>query len=162
LLSWRQTRKHSWVSNGPFYLHTVYPVEKIVVIRKSQLFSDPADKWVRFVEPRIADVEVSGPRMVKVGSNLEFQVQVSFQGKPYPAQDIEFVRYLLFDARGELVELANAEPVREGTWRVALSSKQTARLALGSNRLEVVVTSRIVALPSFRSFRFVTVQEEIS
>jgi peptide/nickel transport system substrate-binding protein len=162
LLSWRQTRKHFWVSNGPFYLHTVYPVEKIVVIRKSQLFSDPADKWVRFVEPRIADVEVSGPRMIKVGSNLEFEVQVSFQGKPYPAQDIEFVRYLLFDARGELAELANAEPVREGVWRVALDSKQTARLALGSNRLEVVVTSRVVALPSFRSFRFVTVQEEIS
>ena len=162
LRDWRQTRKHFWVSNGPFYLHTVYPVEKIVVIRKSHLFSDPANKWVRFVEPRIADVEVAGSRMVKVGSNVEFQVQVSFQGKPYPAQDIEFIRYLLFDARGELVELANAEPVREGVWRVALNSKQTARLALGSNRLEVVVTSRVVALPSFRSFRFVTVQEEIS
>ena len=162
LRDWRQTRKHFWVSNGPFYLHTVYPVEKIVVIRKSQLFSDPADKWVRFVEPRIADVDVSGPRMVKVGSNVEFQVQVSFQGKPYPTQDIEFVRYLLFDARGELVELGNAESVREGVWRVALNSKQTARLALGSNRLEAAVTSRVVALPSFRSFRFVTVQEEIS
>jgi peptide/nickel transport system substrate-binding protein len=162
LRAWRQTRKHFWVSNGPFYLHTVYPLEKIVVIRKSQLFSDPADKWVRFVEPRIADVEVSGPRMVKVGSNLEFQVQVSFQGKPYPTQDIEFARYLLFDARGELVEVGNAEQVREGVWRVALDSKQTARLALGSNRLEVAVTSRVVALPSFRSFRFVTVQEEIS
>jgi peptide/nickel transport system substrate-binding protein len=162
LRDWRQTRKHFWVSNGPFYLHTVYPVEKIVVIRKSQLFSDPADKWVRFVEPRIADVELSGPRMVKVGSNVEFQVQVSFQGKPYPTKDIEFVRYLLFDARGELVELGNAESVREGVWRVALNSKQTTRLALGSNRLEAAVTSRVVALPSFRSFRFVTVQEELS
>jgi peptide/nickel transport system substrate-binding protein len=162
LSEWRQTRKHFWVSNGPFYLHTVYPLEKIVVIRKSQLFSDPANKWVRFVEPRIADVEVSGPRMVKVGSNVEFQAQVTFQGKPYPTQDIEFVRYLLFDARGELVELGNAELVREGVWRVALNSKQTARLALGSNRLEVAVTSRVVALPSFRSFRFVTAQEEIS
>jgi peptide/nickel transport system substrate-binding protein len=161
LRDWRQTRKHFWVSNGPFYLHAVYPVEKIVVLRKSQLFTDPADKWVRFVEPRIADVEVSGPRMVKVGSDVEFQVQVSFQGKPYPAQDIEFVRYLLFDARGELVELGNAESVREGVWRVALNSKQTARLALGSNRLEAAVTSRVVALPSFRSFRFVTVQLEI-
>jgi peptide/nickel transport system substrate-binding protein len=162
LSEWRQTRKHFWVSNGPFYLHTVYPLEKIVVIRKSQLFSDPANKWVRFVEPRIADVEVSGPRMVKVGSNVEFQAQVTFQGKPYPKQDIEFVRYLLFDARGELVELGNAELVREGVWRVALNSKQTARLGLGSNRLEVAVTSRVVALPSFRSFRFVTAQEEMS
>jgi peptide/nickel transport system substrate-binding protein len=161
LRDWRQTRKHFWVSNGPFYLHTVYPVEKIVVLRKSQLFSDPADKWVRFVAPPIADVEVAGPRMVKVGSNVEFQVQVTFQGKPYPTKDIEFVRYLLFDARGELVELGNAESVGEGVWSVALNSKQTARLALGSNRLEAAVTSRVVALPSFRSFRFVTVQDEI-
>jgi hypothetical protein len=41
-----------------------------------------------------------------------------------------------------------------------LSPKQTARLASGSNRLELAVTSRLVALPSFRTFRFVTVNEE--
>ncbi len=81
LRAWRQARKHFWVSNGPFYLYSVHPVEKIVVIRRSESFSDPADKWVRFVEPRIADVEVSGPRIVKVGSPAEFQVQVTFQGK---------------------------------------------------------------------------------
>ena len=67
LRAWRQARRHFWVSNGPFYLYSVHPVEKIVVIRRSETFSDPADKWVRFVEPRIADVEVSGPRIVKVG-----------------------------------------------------------------------------------------------
>ncbi len=161
LRAWRQTRGHFWVSNGPFYLHSVYPIEKIVVIRKSDLFSDPADKWVSFVEPRIADVEVSGPRMVKVGSKAELEVQVSFQGRPYPSVDVEFVRFLLFNARGELVELANAQAVRDGVWRIMLSPEQTARLPLGSNRIEVVVTSRVVALPSFKTFRFVTVQKEV-
>jgi len=162
LRAWRQARRHFWVSNGPFYLYSVHPVEKIVVIRRSESFSDPADRWVRFVEPRIADVEVSGPRIVKVGSPAEFQVQVTFQGKPYPAKDVEFVRFMLFDARGELVELANPEPVGDGMWRIALNSKQTARLSSGSNRLELAVTSRVVALPSFKTFRFVTVREEIS
>jgi len=161
LRAWRKARGHLWVSNGPFYLHSVYPVEKIVVIRKSELFSDPADKWVSFVEPRIADVEVSGPRMVKVGSKAELEVQVGFQGRPYPSVDVEFVRFLLFNARGELVELANAQPVRDGVWRIMLNPEQTARLPLGSNRIEVVVTSRVVALPSFKTFRFVTVRQEV-
>jgi hypothetical protein len=89
-----------------------------------------------------------------------FQVQISFKGKPYAAKDLEFVRYMLFDSRGELLELANPEPAGDGTWRVVLSPKQTARLASGSNRLELAVTSRLVALPSFRTFRFVTVNEE--
>lgn len=162
LRAWRRERGHFWVGSGPFYLHSVHPVQKIVVIRRSELFSDSAQKWVRFVEPRIAEVEVSGPRMAKIGSAVEFQVEVSFQGEPYPSADVEFVRFLLFNARGELVELANAEAVRDGVWRIVLSSKQSARLPLGSNRLEVVVTSRVVALPSFKTFRFVTVKEEVS
>jgi peptide/nickel transport system substrate-binding protein len=161
LRAWRQARRHFWVSNGPFYLYSVHPVEKIVVIRRSESFSDPADKWVRFVEPRIADVEVSGPRIVKVGSPAEFQVQVTFKGKPYPTKDLELVRYMLFDSRGELVELANPEPVGDGMWRIVLNSKQTARLSSGSNRLELAVTSRVVALPSFKTFRFVTVRQEV-
>jgi peptide/nickel transport system substrate-binding protein len=160
LKAWHQTRHHFWVSNGPFYLYSVHPVEKIVVIRRSESFLDRADKWVRFVEPQIADVEVSGPRIVKIGTPAVFQVQISFKGKPYAAKDLEFVRYMLFDSRGELLELANPEPAGDGTWRVVLSPKQTARLASGSNRLELAVTSRLVALPSFRTFRFVTVNEE--
>ena len=161
LHAWRQARHHFWVSNGPFYLYSVHPVEKIVVIRRSETFTDPADKWVRFVEPKIADVEVSGPRIVKVGTPAEFQVQVTFQGKPYPAEDLEFVRYMLFDSRGELIELANPEFVGDGTWRIVLNPKQIARLSSGSNRLELAVTSRLVALPSFKTFRFVTVRQEV-
>ncbi|MGH7832122.1 MAG: ABC transporter substrate-binding protein [Candidatus Binatia bacterium] len=159
--AWKQARGHFWVGNGPFYLHSVYPVQKIVVIRRSELFSDPAEKWVRFVEPRIAEVEVSGSRMLKAGSRAEIKVQVSFQGKPYPAQDVESVRFLLFNTRGELVESGSAEPVREGESRIVLNRGLTARLPLGSNRLEVIVTSRAVALPSFKSFRFVTVPEAV-
>jgi hypothetical protein len=47
-------------------------------------------------------------------------------------------------------------------WRIALTTKQTARLAPGSNRLEVAVAPRVVAMPSFKTFWFVTVQEKVS
>jgi peptide/nickel transport system substrate-binding protein len=162
LRAWRQARGHFWLGNGAFYLHSVHPVEKIVVIRKSELFSDPSEKWLRFTEPQIADVEVSGPRTVQIGSPAEFQVQVNFQAKPYPAKDVEFVRFLLFDARGQLIDNAGAEQVGDGMWRIALTTKQTARLAPGSNRLEVAVAPRVVAMPSFKTFWFVTVQEKVS
>lgn len=162
LRAWRKARGHFWVGNGPFYLHAVYPVEKIVVVRRSESFADPAKKWVRFVEPRIADVEVAGPRMVKSGTSAEFEFQVNFQGKPYPAKDVDVVRFMLFDSSGQLAELANAEHVRDGLWRAILSGKQTARLAPGSNRLEVLVTPRVVALPSFKTFWFVTVKDNVT
>ncbi|HXG51248.1 MAG TPA: ABC transporter substrate-binding protein [candidate division Zixibacteria bacterium] len=160
LQAWRRARGHFWVGNGPFYLHAVYPVEKIVVVRRFEGFTDPSEKWVRFTEPRIADVEVSGPRMLKRGAPAEFLARVSFRGKPYPAADIERVRYLLFDSRGALIELADARPAGEGTWRIALPGAQTSRLAAGANRLEVVVTPRVVAVPSFKTYWFVTLPDE--
>ncbi|MGB7947993.1 MAG: hypothetical protein WCH75_09960, partial [Candidatus Binatia bacterium] len=61
-----------------------------------------------------------------------------------------------------LVALASPEAVGDGEWRIVLDAKQTERLPLGSNRLELAVTSRIVALPSFKTFRFVTVRESIA
>ena len=159
--AWRRARGHFWVGNGPFYLHSVHPVEKIVVIRKSEWFTDPAEKWLRFTEARIAELEVSGPKMVKLGAPADFQVETTFKGKPYPSRDVEHVRFLLFDARGELAGQANAEEVGEGSWRVRLSPGQTERLATGSNRLEVILTSRVVAVPSFKTFWFVTVSEKV-
>ena len=132
--------------------------------RRLWLSGDPKRSPIRRINgcvslsPRSPDVEVSGPRIVKVGTPAEFQVQVTFQGKPYPAEDLEFVRYMLFDSRGELIELANPEFVGDGMWRIVLNPKQMARLSSGSNRLELAVTSRLVALPSFKTFRFVTVR----
>jgi peptide/nickel transport system substrate-binding protein len=78
--AWRRARGHFWVGNGPFYLYSVHPVEKIVVIKRSKNFSDSAEKWVRFVEPRIGEIEVSGPRITKAGSKAEFQVEIKVQG----------------------------------------------------------------------------------
>jgi hypothetical protein len=69
---------------------------------------------------------------------------------------------MLFDGRGELVALANPEAVGDGLWQIVLDARQTERLPLGSNRLEIAVTSRIVALPSFKTFRFVTVRKPIA
>lgn len=156
LLAWYQAKKHFWVGMGAFYLDAVRPVERQVVLKRFAEFPDPQDKWLRFSEPWIAEVSVTGEKEVKLGYKASFEVEVAFKGEAYPAADIAFVKYLVFDARGELFKVGEAEAVGDGRWRISLSAEETAKLTAGSNRLEVIVAPRRVSIPSFESLTFVT------
>jgi peptide/nickel transport system substrate-binding protein len=50
LSEWYGARRHFWVGDGPFYLHSVHPVERSVVIRRYDDFPDRSDKWLRFTD----------------------------------------------------------------------------------------------------------------
>jgi hypothetical protein len=93
---------------------------------------------------------------VAVGAEAAFDIRVTHAGRPYPPAEIEAVRWLLFDARGEVAATGAARRVGE-VWQAAIPAAQTGRLVPGSNRLEVIVVSRVVAIPSFASFSFTTV-----
>jgi hypothetical protein len=111
-----------------------------------------------FAEPKIATVEVSSPAPVlKLGAPWDFLVEVTFKDQPYPVKDIDFVAYLLFDAEGNLVLSGRAEPVRDGLFAVSIPASATAKLPVGSIRIEVAVASKVVALPSFSSAVFTAV-----
>ena len=156
LQSWYDEFGHFWVGTGAFYLERAFPVEKTVVLQRNPDYPDPADKWDRFAAPAIAEVEVDGPARVNIGAEATFDVFVEFDGEPYAVEDIKEAKFLVFDASGELVHVGEAEAVEDGLWEVALTSDITDKLAAGSNRLEVVVVSYRVALPSFGSIQFVT------
>ncbi|GIV74265.1 ABC transporter substrate-binding protein [Caldilinea sp.] len=158
LAQWYDTYGHFWIGTGPLYLERAFPIEKTIVLRRFADHPDPSDKWARFSEPAIAEVELDGPSRVTVGEEASFDVFVDFQGEPYAVDDIAEVKYLLFDAQGNLVEVGAAEAVEDGLWTVTLSPETTGQLEVGSNRLEVVVVSKLVALPSFADLQFVTVQ----
>ena len=66
------------------------------------------------------------------------------------------MKYLVIDARGEIALTGWAEPLEDGLYRVTLSADDTAKLAVGVNRLEVVTVSTLVSIPTFESFEFVT------
>jgi peptide/nickel transport system substrate-binding protein len=153
---WYQQRGHFWVGQGPFYLDSVHPVEKNIIIKRFTGFPDPPDKWLRFTEPRIAEVDITGPTEVQIGASAEFNVSVTFKGEPYAVKDIDFVKFLLFDGRGQLTALGEAQAVQDGLFRVALSAEQTAQLIVGANRLEVIVVSKLVSIPSFEEVTFRT------
>jgi peptide/nickel transport system substrate-binding protein len=156
LQKWYGEHGHFWVGTGPFYLDKVFTTEKSVVLKRFADFPDSADKWLRFGEPKIASVTVDGPGQVKIGEEAKFDVTVTFNDQPYPSNELASVKYLLFDANNNLVAKGDAVMVAEGQYQVVLSADVTKALAAGANKLEVVVASKVVSIPSFQSIQFVT------
>ena len=157
LADWREQRGHYWVGDGPFYLHSVHPLERAIVLRRFEDFPDPSDRWLRFTQPAIPELELDGPMVVTAGESAEFTLQVSFQGEAYPEEDIETVQYLLFDGAGRLARRGSLASAGGGIWRLDLEPDELATLGTGANSLEIAVISRLVALPSFASQVFATV-----
>ncbi|MCX7838839.1 MAG: ABC transporter substrate-binding protein [Anaerolineae bacterium] len=151
-------RNHFWVGDGPFYLHQVRPTEKQVIIRKFADFTDPADRWLRFAAAPSPAVAVSGPSRVTSGQKAEFNIKVTFKNQPYATKDLDFVKFLVIDATGNLAFTGEAKAVKDGDWVAELTADQTNKLAAGSNRLEVIVVSKLIAKPEFASMSFVTVK----
>jgi peptide/nickel transport system substrate-binding protein len=156
LAEWVRRRGHFWVGTGPLYLERAFPVEGTVILQRNQDFPDPSDKWARFTEPAIAVIEIDGPGRVTPGDEATFDVFVTYNNEPYAADDVQEVKYLVFDATGELSSDGTAEAVADGQWQVVLSGDDTSGLDAGANRLEVVVVSKLVAFPSLGTFQFVT------
>jgi peptide/nickel transport system substrate-binding protein len=156
LRKWYAIQGHFWVGNGPFYLDKAFPIEGTLTLARFIDYPDSADKWSRFGTPMLAEVELNGPSQVTIGSDATFKVAVNFEGKPYPAQYLGEVKYLLFDAKGALVTSGTATAAGEGAFTVTLGKDVTSKLEAGSNKLEVAVTSLVVSIPTFASYEFVT------
>jgi peptide/nickel transport system substrate-binding protein len=156
LKAWYDEFGHFWIGTGPLYLERAYPVEGTVSLKRFGDFPDLSEKWTGFAAPMLAEVFVDGPDSVTIGSEVVYDVFVDFDGDPYPARDIDQVRYMVFDATGELVTVGDAVAVDDGLWEVVLGADLTSQLAAGSNRLEVVAVSKRVAVPSSDALIFVT------
>jgi peptide/nickel transport system substrate-binding protein len=155
LKAWYQEKGNFWVGTGPYYLDQVNSVEGSVVMKRYENFPDAANKWDRFGEPMIAVVDVTGPGQVEAGQEATFDAYVSFKDEPYPQAYIDRVSYLLYDASGELVASGVAEAVAEGQYQVTLSGDETGLLSTGAAKIEFVVASNVVAIPTFSAFEFV-------
>ena len=149
--------QHFWVGTGPYILKAVHPVEGSLELERNEAYPDPANKWARFSEPKIAEVELDGPGRVKIGDEAAFDVTVTFKDEPYPSDEISEVKYLVFDANGNLAATGSAEASGDGKYTITLSSDVTSKLEAGSNRIEVAVTSKVVSIPSLADMEFVSV-----
>ena len=104
----------------------------------------------------IAEVELDGPARVASGDEVTFDVMIEFGGDAYATANISEVKYLVFDALGELALTGTAEPAQDGLWQITLSAEDTAGLESGANKLEVAVVPLLVSIPTFSSVEFVT------
>ena len=154
---WYDEKGHFWVGHGPYYLQDANPVEGVVTLRKNDEFPNPPDKWMGYTQPRIASVSLSGPQRITSGDPATVDVNISFDGQPYPVDDVDVVKYLVFGSDGQLVLKGEAEAVSDGSWQINLTPEETEQLETGSNRLEVAVVSNVVSIPSFANYSFVSV-----
>jgi peptide/nickel transport system substrate-binding protein len=156
LRKWYEQKKHFWVGNGPFYIESVHSLEKTVVCKRFEEYREPDRKLMGYSEPRIADVQVGGPARVTIGEAAEFKIKVTFKGAAYPAKDIDFVRFLVFNSKGDVVMVANADASAEGEWTAKIPAEKSKDLKPGVNRIEVAVAPKVVSLASFGSAKFVS------
>ncbi len=154
LQDWYDEKGHFWVGTGPFYLQRVYSVEKNVHLRRFEDFPDHAGKWERFKKPVMPEVSVSGPRRVSPGDEVEFVVDVSFEGRPYPAKSIKNVIFLWYDAADNLVRKGEGQKAEDGKYLIKFSGRDTQGICFGCNRVEVAVVSSLVSIPVFEKLEF--------
>ncbi len=162
LADWYDHRRHFWVGNGPFYLHSVHPVERSVVLRRFEQYPDPADRWLRFTRAPIPVLDLDGPLIVEQGDDADFRLDIRLGDSPHPSETIATIQYLLFNNQDELVtegqlDPADSDPAAPGQWQITLSAAVVQRLGSGANSLEVAVTSIDVAMPVFATHAFASV-----
>jgi peptide/nickel transport system substrate-binding protein len=162
LRQWYNKKGHFWVGQGPYYVDSVHTIEKNIVLSRFEQFDKPDPRWLKFAEPRIADVTVNGPSTVKIGHPAKFQVDIEFQSKPYQRQDMDFIVVLLFDGADNLVFVDKFDKkkiddkFKDGQLQVMLPAEKMAELHPGSYRLEIAVTSHAVSIVSLASITFAT------
>jgi peptide/nickel transport system substrate-binding protein len=158
LTEWHRRYGHFWVGTGPYFLQRAFPVEGTVILSHSPTYPDLATKWDRFAQAAIAEVELDGPSRVTIGEEAVYDVLVTFNGAPYAVADIDNVTYLVLNAQNEVAFVGEAVAVEDGWWEIVLTAEMTDELEAGSNTIEVVVVSKLLAVPSTDSLTFVTVE----
>lgn len=147
---------HFWVGTGPYMLDKVFLTEKSLTLKHFADYPDLADRWSDFGEPKLPEVTLDGAGSVKIGDEATFDVNVTFKDEAYAADGIKEVKYLVYNAKGEVVTKGLATLDVDGHYIVTLGSDVTSKLETGSNKIEVAVIPISVAVPTFISFEFVT------
>jgi peptide/nickel transport system substrate-binding protein len=146
---------HYYIATGPYFLSGVFPVEGQAVLSQYAAHPDRADRFSNFAAPAFPEVEIDGPARVTIGQEASFDVYIDVFGGPYPAGDIDSVNFLLYNANGELAGEGTAESMEDGLWTVSVGADVTGGLPEGASRLDIVVVSKLVAIPRLVSFDFV-------
>ncbi len=149
---------HYNIGTGPYILDEVYLTEKVATLVQNPDFVDLADKWRQFGDPKVAEIDVEGDASVVLGSEIVFDVYVTFQGEAYAANEIKEVKGLLYDATRQIVKVLEGVLVEDGHYTITVPADVSSAMEAGASKLEAVVVPFTVAIPSFVALEFVTVK----
>ncbi len=149
LKQWYQAHGHFWVGAGPFYVDSVDPTAKIIVLKANRDYPDTADRWAIFSEPLIP--EISLPTSVEVVSSLpaEIDAKLTFKGQPLTENDISMVKFLY--TVGGYTKTGDAIPMGNGVWRILLSGEDTLVASGRPFSLTVIAVSKYAAIPASKT-----------
>jgi peptide/nickel transport system substrate-binding protein len=156
LQEWHRRYGHFWVSTGPYFLQKAFPVEGTLILQHNEAYPDMASRFSQFTAAPIPEVTVDGPGEVGIGEEAVYEVFIDFEGEPYANEDLDLVKYLVFNATGELVFTGDAEAAGEGYFEVVMSADMTGELEAGSNQLAVIAVSKRALVPVREELDFVT------
>ncbi len=158
LKAFYEDKGHFWVGTGPYVLDQVSTTEKIVTIVNNPDYADLSDRWSQFGEPKIAEVEIDGAGQAVLGTDMVYDVYVTFEGEAYAADEIKEVKALVYDATGEIVYIGQGELVEDGYYTVTIPASENEAFEAGASKLEVAVVPYTVSIPTFQTLEFVTVK----
>ncbi len=147
LQQWYSQHQHFWIGTGPFFLDHVYSNERMLTLKRFENYPYPASRWARFGSPMMPSVKVDGPKRITAGEAPQFDIYVTFENLPYPTDQIDEVKFLVFDASKSMVTSGVGELYSEGHYLVILPKEVTSSLEKGTSILKVVVTSKAVSIP---------------
>ncbi len=153
---WYNDKGHFWVGMGPLYLDKAYHTEKVVHLKRFEDYPFDSGKWDIFAEPMIPEVEIVGRRVIQIGKEAKFDLDITFAGEAYEVDMIDTVTFMIFDARGQLAHVGEAVAIADGHWQAILTEEQTSKLVVGASSFEVAAVSKVVSIPAFANAEFVT------
>lgn len=159
LLKWYRELGHFWVRDGPFYLEKADYLARTAVLRAYRHWPDRADRWDWLAEPPIPEVKLEVPESVVPGLPADITIRVSYMGQPYPIRKIEFVKYLVLDAAGNVLGRGDASAVADGLFKITLPAELTGKMTPGAYKILTYTLSKDVAMPATTEASFLAISQ---
>ncbi len=146
---------HMYLGTGPYYVENFDPLASVIVLKRFADYAFDLTPFLAFSEPKLAELRVTGPATVAIGSEAVYNVAITFKGEAYPANEIKNVGYIVLDATGQVSFSGNAVVTGAGAATITLAAADTAKLIAGVSRLELIGTVKPAALMSTAYMTFI-------
>ena len=150
-------RGHYAVSNGPFFLDRVDPVNKQTTFKRFLDYPLPADKWDYLLVPKVATVSIGTIPEVVPGFDVTIPVTTTLGGQPYDQLSLDYL--IVNPATGTVLFSGKPTRTAAGSWKVVLNASQTAQLVPGAYDAQLIGVGADAAVPISAKKTFIAIPQ---